>query len=235
MAENIIYNTDTNSVSEMQETVDQLEMLINQTASEAATGSSCPSGSTPYTVQRGDSFYLIARKFGVDVRDLMNANPNIAAGRLLVGDVLCVPTSRPTLACPVGSAAYVVQEGQTVQDVLLARNVSVRALRQYNEGVRLTDLNSGDVLCVPNSNDRGLCDDMQHTYQVQQGDTISSIASANATTALQLMRLNQNLLPTDFSVPGQVICLPRRFRTLEGEAMEYESYSDEYYEDHSEE
>ena len=50
---------------------------INQTAMERDTGA-CPPGSETYRVQRGDSFYLIARKFGVSVRALMNANPNIA-------------------------------------------------------------------------------------------------------------------------------------------------------------
>ena len=89
------------------------ETLLTQTAVEAASSTSCPINSTPYTVQRGDSFYLIARRFGVDVRDLINANPNIAAGRLLVGDVLCVPTGTPAPSCPAGSAAYVVQAGQS--------------------------------------------------------------------------------------------------------------------------
>ena len=65
--------------------------MINQTALEA-DASVCPTGGQSYRVQRGDSFYLIARRFGVSVRALMNANPNIAAGRLLVGDILCVPT-----------------------------------------------------------------------------------------------------------------------------------------------
>jgi len=69
------------------------EDVVNQTALEAAQGN-CPAGSQSYRVQRGDSFYLIARKFGVSVRSLMNANPTIAAGRLLVGDILCVPVAR---------------------------------------------------------------------------------------------------------------------------------------------
>ena len=44
-----------------------------------------------YTVKRGDSFYLIARRLGVPLRDLMNANPDLEPTRLMVGDVLCVP------------------------------------------------------------------------------------------------------------------------------------------------
>ncbi|MDR3052166.1 MAG: LysM peptidoglycan-binding domain-containing protein [Oscillospiraceae bacterium] len=45
----------------------------------------------PYTVRRGDSFQLIARRFKVTVRALVDANPGLEPGRLLVGDVLCIP------------------------------------------------------------------------------------------------------------------------------------------------
>ena len=97
--------------------------VINQTAIEPSSAN-CPAGSQAYTVQRGDSFYLIARKFGVSVRTLMNANPAIAAGRLLVGDILCVPVGEGR-SCPVGSSAYTVQPGQSVVDVMVASNVSL--------------------------------------------------------------------------------------------------------------
>ena len=182
--------------------------LINQTAIE--TAGSCPAGSQSYRVQRGDSFYLIARKFGVSVRALMNANPTIAAGRLLVGDILCVPTGEGR-SCPVGSSAYTVQPGQSVVDVMLASNVSLRALREYNEDIRLTALRPGDVLCVPPGGDRGLCENGGPVYRIQEGDTLEEIAALNGTTVEQMLRLNPNLLPSDF-VAGQVICLPTRRR-----------------------
>ncbi|MBR4040136.1 MAG: LysM peptidoglycan-binding domain-containing protein [Clostridia bacterium] len=183
--------------------------VINQTALDAAQGS-CPSGSQSYRVQRGDSFYLIARKFGVSVRSLMNANPSIAAGRLLVGDILCVPTGEGR-SCPIGSSAYTVQPGQSVVDVMLASNVSLRALREYNEDIRLTALRPGDVLCVPPGGDRGLCENGGPVYRIQEGDTLDEIAALNGTTVEQMLRLNPNLLPSDF-VAGQVICLPTRRR-----------------------
>ena len=44
-----------------------------------------------YVVKRGDSFYLIAHKLGVPLRDLLAANRDIHPARLMVGDVLCVP------------------------------------------------------------------------------------------------------------------------------------------------
>lgn len=168
-------------------------------------------------MQRGDSFYLIARKFGISVRALMNANPAIAAGRLLVGDILCVPVGEGR-SCPVGSSAYTVQQGQSVVDVMLSSNVSLRALREYNEDIRLTALRPGDVLCVPPSGDRGLCENGGPVYRLQEGDTLDEIAERNGTNVEQILRLNPNLLPSDF-VSGQVICLPTR-RRVQGEETE---------------
>ncbi|MBR5302579.1 MAG: LysM peptidoglycan-binding domain-containing protein [Clostridia bacterium] len=191
--------------------------LINQTALDAIE-SNCPAGSQSYRVQRGDSFYLIARKFGVSVRALMNANPTIAAGRLLVGDILCIPMGEGR-SCPLGSSAYTVQPGQSVVDVMLASNVSLRALREYNEDIRLTALRPGDVLCVPPGGDRGLCENGGPVYRIQEGDTLEEIASLNGTTVEQMLRLNPNLLPSDF-VAGQVICLPNRRRNMESPAYD---------------
>lgn len=44
-----------------------------------------------YTVKRGDSFYLIAHRLGVPLRDLLEANSDINPARLMVGDILCIP------------------------------------------------------------------------------------------------------------------------------------------------
>ncbi len=49
-----------------------------------------------YTVKRGDSFYLIAHRLGVPLRDLLEANSTINPARLMVGDVLCIPMRRMT-------------------------------------------------------------------------------------------------------------------------------------------
>ncbi|NLO84146.1 MAG: LysM peptidoglycan-binding domain-containing protein [Clostridiales bacterium] len=52
------------------------------------TGTIC---AEEYVVKRGDSFYLIAHKLGVPLRDLLAANRDIHPARLMVGDVLCIP------------------------------------------------------------------------------------------------------------------------------------------------
>ena len=55
-----------------------------------------------YVVKRGDSFYLIAHKLGVPLRDLLAANSSIHPARLMVGDVLCIPREEDDSPQPVG-------------------------------------------------------------------------------------------------------------------------------------
>ena len=52
-------------------------------------------------------------------------------------------------------------------------------------------------------------------------DTLDEIAERNGTNVEQLLRLNPNLLPSDF-VSGQVICLPTRRRVTEENTEEQE-------------
>ncbi|MDN5364373.1 MAG: hypothetical protein PWQ91_1435, partial [Eubacteriales bacterium] len=58
---------------------------------------SCPAGfEGRYTVQPGDTMFLIAQRFGVSLDDLIAANPHISDPNLIFpGDVLCVPGVPP--------------------------------------------------------------------------------------------------------------------------------------------
>lgn len=57
-----------------------------------------------YTVKRGDSFYLIAHRLGVPLRDLLEANSDINPARLMVGDVLCIPMEEDDAPQPPADA-----------------------------------------------------------------------------------------------------------------------------------
>ena len=57
---------------------------------------------------------------------------------------------------------------------------------------------------MPPSGDRGFAENGGPVYRLQEGDTLDEIAARNGTNVEQLLRLNPNLLPSDF-VSGQVI------------------------------
>lgn len=53
----------------------------------------CPPGTFRYTVQPGDSMFLIAQRFGVSLNALIAANPQITnPNRIFPGQIVCVPT-----------------------------------------------------------------------------------------------------------------------------------------------
>ncbi|MGM0471029.1 MAG: LysM peptidoglycan-binding domain-containing protein [Bacillota bacterium] len=53
----------------------------------------CPENAVPYEVRGGDSFYSIARKFGVTVDSLIEINSEVNPEAILVGQIICVPES----------------------------------------------------------------------------------------------------------------------------------------------
>lgn len=50
-----------------------------------------------YTVKASDTLFTIAKKFGVTVRQIVDANPQIENSDIIfVGQVICIPAGRPT-------------------------------------------------------------------------------------------------------------------------------------------
>lgn len=178
-----------------------------------------------YTVKRGDSFYLIAHKLGVPLRDLLAANSEIHPARLMVGDVLCIPREEddrpecapstdndaapgvspdPALSCPV-TDQYTVEEGQTAADLQLRNLVSRHTLETANPNVDLDNLKPGQTLCIPPEN---VPCNLPETYTLLAGETLESVAMRFNLPVASLLRTNPCLAPQDFE-PGVAVVLPR--------------------------
>jgi len=71
--------------------VGQLICIPTALAPGVPSQPACPAGATPYIIRRGDTFYGIARRFGVSVAVLTRANPGVNPGRLQIGQLVCIP------------------------------------------------------------------------------------------------------------------------------------------------
>lgn len=186
-----------------------------------------PACAYTYTVKRGDSFYLIARRLGVPLRDLMNANADIHPSRLMVGDTLCIPSCADQAACEPDTPAQepetptpvpqpqastcpanrraTVQAGQSVADIQLQYDKSYHTLEAANPDTDLENLQAGDTLCVPELN---LPCALPGSVVLCAGDTLESVAGRFGLSVAQLLRANPCLAPQDFT-EGTTVKLPQ--------------------------
>lgn len=139
--------------------LDPNRIVPGQVINIPAAGSSVPNnttaGGTPgtYTVQRGDWFYSIARKFGVTVAALQAANPNVDPSAIYPGQVLFVPTGGTTpsqAATPSSSGTtYTVQPGDTLFSIAVRFGKTAYDLQIANHLANPSAIFVGQKLIIP--------------------------------------------------------------------------------------
>ena len=190
-----------------------------------------------YVVKRGDSFYLIAHKLGVPLRDLLAANRNIHPARLMVGDVLCIPREEddsPDCGGLGGSTGGNGSGGTVAPDASLpgenTRPVPACPIdQQYSvengqtvEDIQLRNLLSRHTLQQANpgvnldqlQTGQVLCVptenvscDVPNSYTLTQGETLDTLAVKFNLPVGSLLRANPCLAPQDFE-EGTSVVLP---------------------------
>ena len=142
-----------------------------------------------YTVQKGDTLYSIANKYGITLQELKAIN-NLESDNLSIGQLLKVPSGLSL------ASSYVVSPGDTLYSIAKKFDTTVPKLKEANNLVN-NMLSIGQKLIIP------LIDDT--TYVVEAGDTLYSIARKFNTTVSELKRLN-NLVDDILSV-GKILIL----------------------------
>ncbi|MCS7337728.1 MAG: LysM peptidoglycan-binding domain-containing protein [Verrucomicrobiae bacterium] len=116
-------------------------------------------GPTEYTVEPGDTFYSIGKKFGVSYLAIEAANPTVDPRRLKPGQKILIPapstaTGAVSAAAPSAAPAagqetiYVVKSGDTLSKIAKQFGVTVNAIRRANN--LTTDMiKVGDKLRIP--------------------------------------------------------------------------------------
>lgn len=136
------------------------------TPAPAATGGFAESAPAvtmqQYKVQKGDSFYVIAKRYHTTVKKVAAANPNVDPARLQIGQVLNIPASAEAPAAtsamaamaapaPAGAATtvtYKVKPGDSLYAISRKYGTTVKAIQAANN-MKTTRINVGQKLQIP--------------------------------------------------------------------------------------
>src|SRR5688572_8562412 len=112
-----------------------------------------------HVVVKGESFYTIAKKYGVTSRGIQEANPGVDPARLKIGQKLVIPAKTASTASagtPNGTAAtnggktYTVKSGDTLNAIAKRHGTTVKELQSINN-LRTTQIKVGQKLRIPSS------------------------------------------------------------------------------------
>lgn len=136
-----------------------------------------------YTVKRGDTLWGIAKKFGVTVSAVVNANNIRNPNLIYVGEVFTIP--HMTSAESSGYALYTVRRGDTLWGISRKFGTSINSIVALN-GIKNPNLiYAGEVFKIPSARS-----EQAVIYTVKRGDTLWGISRKFGTTVENLVKLN---------------------------------------------
>ena len=102
-----------------------------------------------HTVQRGDTFFSIARTFGIRAEDLMRHNGVTDPTRLMVGQRLRIPTAPAASRTTTEFTNYRVVRGDTLFGIARRFSITVGAIQEANNLSQNHVIREGDTLRIP--------------------------------------------------------------------------------------
>ena len=195
-------------------TVDTIKRLNNLTSNTLTIGQTLliseetlPEVST-YIVEKGDTLYGIANKFGTTV-DIIKRLNNLTVNTLLPGQQILVPATdqtpveeEPTIP-PIEQPyiIYTVQKGDSLWKISQRYKVPVNDIIAFNNLSNIK-LKIGDELRIPITNMEA-----EVTYTVKRGDTLWSIAKDFEVSVDDIKNVNN--LTTNLLTVGQNLIIPQ--------------------------
>ena len=177
-------------------TVDEIKALNNINSNTLTIGKllKLPSPTLPestYEVQRGDTLYSIAAKYGLTVEELKESN-NLDTNILSIGQLLNIPTKEEVAS----NNTYTVKKGDSLYSIAREFNTTVDEIKRINNLISNL-LSIGQELKLPTNQS------LETTYTVQKGDSLYSIARKFDNTVDILKDLNN--LASNLLKIGQIL------------------------------
>ncbi|KAK9759459.1 hypothetical protein K7432_017553 [Basidiobolus ranarum] len=169
----------------------------------------CPTTASAYELQSGDSCITVSLKNNISVASLQISNPQLDCSKLVLGQVICIPISKPPVptssplpSCGIGAISYTVKSGDTCSTIATSNGINIDRLQSVNPTMKCDQLAVGQLICIPL-----LCQNGEKSSPVKVGDTCEKIATSWKVTLDQLLKSNSGL-DCKTLVAGQLICQP---------------------------
>ena len=160
-----------------------------------------------YRVRRGDTACAIARRFGVNCRQLISHNRLGRAAKIYAGQKLSIPGGVLFGSGGLDSAGrYTVRRGDTACAIAERFGVGCRLLIGHNRLGRTAKIYAGQKLSIPGGGWRSSLD-ADNRYIVRKGDSACRVAQWFSVGCGELLRLNE-LDANGIIHPGQRLKIP---------------------------
>ena len=149
-----------NDSSKVEDTMD--EVKTRQMRIEAKQEKVIPISTKKYTVNQGDSLWVIASSQGIEVDTITGSNTFTSSARLRPGMELRIPNQ--------DGIFYVMKKGEDIKAVCKRYGVSMTKVKGVNAGVDVASLKTGDEIFLPGARPAGLIEhDDVKLAEVSQG------------------------------------------------------------------
>ena len=165
-----------------------------------------PGGYVSYTVEKDDTLYKIANKFGTTVDKIIKDN-DLKSNILTIGTVLIIDDVKgvsSVLECygndevSFNQDKYIVQKNDSLYSIAKKFNTTVDNLKQINN-LQSDILTIGEELIIPKNSSNNI------THIVQKGESLYSIAKKYNTSVEQIK--NKNNLKSNLISIGQKLII----------------------------
>lgn len=169
-------------------------------------------GCTYYQTKSGDTYYEIARRFGITVECLVRFNP--PQERDIFFPKICIPPTWACLIppCPEGGNLYTVQPGDTLAQIANLYRIPLNCLILFNPQIPDPNLIiPGQIICIPPAGQCRPtlpCPEGGEVYTIRAGETLFSIARRYGISLQCLLQYNPHLNDPIRDFIPQVICIP---------------------------
>jgi murein DD-endopeptidase MepM/ murein hydrolase activator NlpD len=165
----------------------------------AVAQSSEPPQPMTHVVQRGETVFSIARRYGTTVDAITHANSISDPRHVYAGQQLLIPSN---LGPVDGWSAHIVQAGETFSVIAAQHGIDWQRLALSNQLVNPHLLYIGQALQLPDPQDV-----TGALYALQQGETLMSVAFQHGTGFWELVEANA-ATPATALMPDQWVLVP---------------------------